>query len=111
MKNSGKTDICSDSSPTDDPSSEGMFNNDIPRDNECQKCSKNEKMLQYLKFKLDKHEKKDKQDNSNKIYSNKINFVSMRDGKKIILKKPMLDVGGIHMNLITYHFSCQNYIT
>ncbi|AZL89415.1 viral transcription factor 2 [Megavirus baoshan] len=87
MKNSEKSDICSDSSPTDDPSSEGMFNNDIPRDNECQKCSKNEKMLQYLKFKLDKHEKKDKHDNSNKIYSNKINFVSMRDNKKIILKK------------------------
>ena len=71
----------------DDESSEGMFKNDIPGDNACHKCSKNEKIINVLKTKLDKYEKKDKIDKSNKIYSNKLNFISFGAGKKIIIKK------------------------
>uniref|UniRef100_A0A6G6AB67 Viral transcription factor 2 n=1 Tax=Borely moumouvirus TaxID=2712067 RepID=A0A6G6AB67_9VIRU len=82
-----KSENTSDTSTVDDTSSEGMFNNDIPRDNICHSCVKKEKMLQFYKSKLDKHEKKDKQDNSNKMFFNKINFISIKDGKKISLKK------------------------
>lgn len=82
-----KSENTSDTSTVDDTSSEGMFNNDIPRDNICHSCVKKEKMLQFYKLKLDKHEKKDKQDNSNKMFFNKINFISIKDGKKISLKK------------------------
>lgn len=70
-----------------DESSEGMFRNDIPGDNTCHKCAKNEKSLALLKSRLEKYEKKDKLDKSNKIYSNKLNFISLTSGKKIIIKK------------------------
>ncbi|AGC01901.1 A1L transcription factor [Acanthamoeba polyphaga moumouvirus] len=87
INNNTKSENSSDTSAIDDTSSEGMFNNDIPRDNVCHSCVKKDKMLQFYKFKLDKHEKKDKQDNSNKMFFNKINFISIKDGKKINLKK------------------------
>ena len=68
-------------------SSEGMFKNDIPTDNICHKCAKNEKALMLLKSKLNKYEKKEKIDKTNKIYSNKLKFISSTTGKKIIIKK------------------------
>ena len=68
-------------------SSEGMFRNDIPCDDTCHKCSKNEKMITLLKSKLDKYEKKEKNDKSNKIYTNKLNLISYTTGKKIIINK------------------------
>jgi len=70
-----------------DESSEGMFKNDIPGDNTCQKCIKNEKMLNLLKTRLEKYENKEKFDKSNKIYSNNLNFISFTTGKKVIIKK------------------------
>lgn len=70
-----------------DESSEGMFRNDIPGDNTCHKCTKNEKDIAILKSKLDKYEKKEKMDKSNKIYNNKLNFISFTTGKKITIKK------------------------
>lgn len=72
---------------SDEESSEGMFKNDIPDDNICHKCVKNEKALLMIKTKLDKYEKKEKIDKSNKIYSNKLNFISYTNKNKIILKK------------------------
>jgi len=68
-------------------SSDGMFKNDIPTDASCQKCDKNEAMIQMLKTKLDKYENKDRMDKTNKIYKNTINFISSTTGKKIHLKK------------------------
>lgn len=68
-------------------SSEGMFKNDIPDDNTCHKCSKNEKTIAMLKSKLDKYEKKDKINKANKIYSNNLNFISTTTGKKMTIKK------------------------
>lgn len=71
----------------DNNSSEGMFKNDIPDDNRCHKCAKNEKDIAVLKNKLEKYEKKDKTDKTNKIFSNKINFITYTTGKKMVLKK------------------------
>lgn len=73
--------------PTREESSEGMFRNDIPDDSVCYKCIKNEKIIMTLKSKLEKYEKKEKTDKSNKIYHNKLNFISYDTGKKIIIKK------------------------
>ena len=64
-----------------------MFKNDIPCDNTCGKCSKNEKALAIMKSKLEKYEQKDKIDKSNKIHNNKLNFISIDSGKKIVIKK------------------------
>lgn len=72
---------------SDDDSSEGMFKNDIPGDDTCHKCSKNEKIITAIRAKLDKYEKRDKLDKSNKIYNNKLNFISFGSGKKITIKK------------------------
>lgn len=71
----------------EDDSSEGMFKNDIPNDNLCNKCEKTEKTINLLKSKLEKYEKKEKLDNSNKIYTNKINFISILSNKKFAIKK------------------------
>lgn len=68
-------------------SSENMFKNDIPNDSTCNKCSKNDKLISQLKSKLEKYEKKDKLDKSNKIYNNKLNFISYMTGEKIVIKK------------------------
>ena len=70
-----------------DESSEGMFKNDIPGDIACHGCSKKTKENALLKSKLDKFEKKEKIDKSNKIYNNKLNFISYTSGKKVIIKK------------------------
>lgn len=69
-----------------DESSEGMFKNDIPVDTTCHKCAKNEKKIIALKSKLERYEKKERMDKTNKIYSNKLSFISL-EGKKVILKK------------------------
>lgn len=66
-------------------SSEGMFRNDIPKDNYCHNCVKNEKALAIMQNKLDKYEKKEQLDRSIKIHVNKLNFVSMSTGKKVKL--------------------------
>jgi hypothetical protein len=71
----------------DNESSEGMFKNDIPDDNTCQNCSKNEKIIGLLKSRLEKYENKEKIDKSNKIYSNNLNFISYSGSKKVIIKK------------------------
>lgn len=71
----------------DNEESEGMFKNDIPDDNTCHKCMKNEKALILMKSKLEKYEKKEKINKANKIYTNKINFISYTSGKKIIINK------------------------
>lgn len=83
---------CSDHEDLDDdiektPSSEGMFRNDIPRDSNCSKCSKNEKRIVYLENELDKFKKRDKNSKKNKVYVNKINFISLGNNKKITIKK------------------------
>ncbi|BCS83091.1 putative viral transcription factor [Cotonvirus japonicus] len=70
-----------------DESSEGMFRNDIPKDNICNKCLKNEKELNSLKTELFKYKKKDKMDKSSKIHNNAITFISFDTGKKITIKK------------------------
>lgn len=68
-------------------SSEEMFKNDIPCDNTCNKCSKNEKLINLLKSKLEKYENKEKIDKASKIYCNKLNFISWTKGGKVIIKK------------------------
>lgn len=77
----------SDNDDNNEESSEGMFKNDIPNDDTCHKCAKNEKALMLLKSKLDTYEKKERLDKSNKVYSNKLNFISLTSGKKIVIKK------------------------
>ena len=72
---------------SDKNSDEGMFKNDIPEDSTCPRCAKNEKTLALIKSRLDKYEKKDKIGKSNKIYSNKLNFISLTTGKKVTLTK------------------------
>ena len=72
---------------TSTESSENMFKNDIPNDSTCGKCAKNEKVLVQLKTKLEKYEKKDKLYKSNKIFNNKLNFVSYSTGGKVVIKK------------------------
>jgi hypothetical protein len=79
-----KLNIASESS---EESSEGMFKNDIPDDNVCHKCLKNEKTVSILKNKLEKYENKEKIDRSTKIYSNNLKFISMGTDKKITIKK------------------------
>jgi hypothetical protein len=71
----------------EEETSEGMFRNDIPCDNKCYKCVKNEKLITILRTKLEKYEKKEKAERSNKIYYNKLNFISYITGKKISIKK------------------------
>ena len=71
----------------DDELSDGMFKNDIPGDDTCHKCAKNEKIVSVLKSKLERYEKKEQFDKSNKIYSNKLNFISHSSGKKLTIKK------------------------
>ncbi len=80
-------DIIDTNNNDENESSESMFKNDIPNDDLCQKCSKNEKTIMYLKSKLEKYEKKDNVDKTNKIYTNSIKFISYSTGKKISLKK------------------------
>ena len=82
-----KNKIDNNSLEQEDASSEGMFKNDIPCDNTCHNCAKNEKLLATVRSKLDKYEKKDKFDKTNKVYSNKLNFISCATGKKVVLKK------------------------
>lgn len=65
--------------------SEGMFKNDIPGDNTCSKCAKNEKTLAMLKTKLEKYEKKEKIVQSNKIYKNNLSCIHYKTGKKIAI--------------------------
>ena len=67
---------------SEDSSSENMFINDIPDDNICHKCIKNEKALALIKLKLDKYEKKDKLNKTNKMYRNNLNFISYNSRKK-----------------------------
>ena len=85
-KSKGKKILDSDNNSDDEDSSEGMFRNDIPRDNICMKCVKNEKSLALIRSKLDKYEKKEKNDNSNKFYNNKISFISLTNNKKVIIE-------------------------
>jgi len=82
--NANATTECLNSS---DESSETMFVNDIPKDNTCQKCIKNELTIASLSSKLEKYEQKDKSDKTSKIHCNKLNFISVVNGKKIVLKK------------------------
>src|SRR5271154_3974101 len=70
-----------------DSSSEGIFKNDIPADSTCPRCAKNEKAVTLLKSKLEKYEKKDKIDKANKIYINKLKFISYNTKKKITITK------------------------
>lgn len=79
--------LIKDKSPENSESSEGMFKNDIPMDTICHKCEINEKALALLKAKLEKIENKDKLNKSNKIYQNKLSFISYTTGKKILIKK------------------------
>lgn len=74
-------------SHNDEESSDGMFDNDIPRDNTCHKCMKNESAILMLRTKLDKYEKKDRIDKSNKVHVNKLNFISINTEKKFVIKK------------------------
>lgn len=76
-----------DESNSENSSSEGMFRNDIPNDNICFKCAKNEKALAVIKSKLDKYEKKNKLDKISRIHYNKLDFISYTTGKKINIKK------------------------
>ncbi len=71
----------------DNDSSEGMFKNDIPGDNTCHNCAKNEKTISLLKTRLEKYENKEKIDKSNKISINNLNFISHETGKKMTIKK------------------------
>lgn len=82
-----KEEVSNQSDDKDDDTSDGMFKNDIPNDSVCHKCAKNEKTIAMLKAKLDKYEKKEKLDKATKIYSNKLNFISVTNKKKITLKK------------------------
>lgn len=84
-KKKSKKKESSDSEKTE--SSDGMFKNDIPKDNSCHKCSKYEKRITLLESELDKLKKRDKLTKKNKVYVNKINFISMSSGKKVVLKK------------------------
>lgn len=70
-----------------DESSEDMFRDDIPKDNICQKCEKNEKTLSVLRSKLEKYENKEKINKTTKIYTNNSNLISLDTNKKINLKK------------------------
>lgn len=67
--------------------SEGMFNNDIPIDNTCNKCIKSEKMINLLREKLEKYEKKDILDRSSKMHLNKLSFVLYDTKEKVSIKK------------------------
>lgn len=68
-------------------SADGMFRNDIPMDIVCSKCEKNEKALMQLKSRFEKIENKDRSSKSNKVYQNKLNFISYTTGKKITIMK------------------------
>ncbi|MEM0354143.1 MAG: hypothetical protein QXW79_01040 [Thermoplasmata archaeon] len=66
---------------------DGMFRNDIPGDSICSKCSRNEKIIASLKAKLGKYEKREKDERINKIYNNKLKFISYKTGERIIIRK------------------------
>lgn len=68
--------------------SEQMFKNDIPHDDTCLKCIKNEKIIVALKNKLDKIATDENSDKIiNKTYKTDINLISQSSGKKISIKK------------------------
>lgn len=85
-----KKKLINSESDDDSGSSEEMFRNDIPGDNICHKCVINEKKMTLMKSKLDKYDKKDNVDKSNKIYYNKLNFLSFSTGKKMKIEKTNL---------------------
>ena len=67
-------------------SSDDIFYNDIPMDDECKKCSQNEKEINKLRSRLEKYEKQDSIEKSTKIYRNNIHFVDS-DGNIVEPKK------------------------
>lgn len=79
-----------DQSDSTDESFTDMFNNDIPNDSVCAKCVKNEKTIGILKGKLEKYEKQNKLNNTNKIYHNRLSFISYTTNKKVTIKKTNL---------------------
>ncbi|CAH6420332.1 Viral transcription factor 2 [uncultured virus] len=72
----------SSSDVDDDQLSEGMFKNDIPCDDKCHNCEKNEKALVTLRGRLAKYEKKDTEEKGSKIYINKLNLVMLDTRKR-----------------------------
>lgn len=72
----------------DDNESDGMFKNDIPRDNICNKCTKHEKTIALMKNRLEKTNNGEIIDNSvNKLHKTDLTLISSISGKKITLKK------------------------
>jgi len=73
---------------SDNDSSEGIFNNDIPMDSICHKCEKYEKTIALLKSRLGKYEQREQKDKTTKIYNNnKSTFINSKNGKKFVIKK------------------------
>ena len=91
--NKSKTSVDIDSDSEDssynemDKLSDGMFCDDIPRDNLCKKCSHNEDLVARYKARLAKYEKKDKIEKTNKVHINKLNLINLSSGKKVSIKK------------------------
>jgi hypothetical protein len=64
-----------------------MFRNDIPRDDICSKCVKNEKTIIMMKTKLDKLNNVENPDKIiNKTYQTNLDIISL-ENKKITIKK------------------------
>lgn len=74
----------SDESETSE--SDQMFNNDIPDDKVCGKCSKLEKQLEKTKIQLDKYDKRERMDKSNKLRGTNLNLID-ENKKKVTIKK------------------------
>lgn len=79
--------IDGNSSDDSDILSEGMFCNDIPGDNKCQRCEKNEKTITTLRNRLCRYEKKNQDDKNGKVYVNKLNLICHQNKKKIKIRK------------------------
>lgn len=66
---------------------EGMFDDDIPLDHMCPRCTKNEDTINILKLKLEKYEKKEKILKTKHVFNTDLNLISMDNGKKIKIKR------------------------
>nr|AEY99269.1 viral transcription factor 2 [Mimivirus pointerouge1] len=75
---------------SDNELSEGMFRNDIPKDDVCHKCIKYEKEITHLKNEVMKLKNCDKTDKTSKIHNTSVTFISLGSGKKMSLKKQNL---------------------
>lgn len=64
-----------------------LIDNEVNNISSCNKCSKQEKIIDSLKTKLNMYEKNEQLGKNTKFYTNNLSFISYKTGKPITIKK------------------------